>query len=65
VPLSFMLWRRKDGTEFPAEPSFASYKTKEGTPVAVRCSVAGFPIIHLILTVCCAFAGVALLSVNS
>ncbi len=31
VPPSFMLWRRKDGTEFPAEPSFASWKTKEGT----------------------------------
>ena len=31
VPPSFMLWRRKDGTEFPAEPSFALWKTKEGT----------------------------------
>ena len=31
VPPSFTLWRRKDGTEFPAEPSFASWKTKEGT----------------------------------
>ncbi len=31
VPSSFMLWRRKDGTEFPAEPSFASWKTREGT----------------------------------
>jgi len=31
VPSSFMLWSRKDGTEFPAEPSFASWKTKEGT----------------------------------
>jgi PAS domain S-box-containing protein len=30
VPRSVMLWRRKDGTEFPAEPSFASWKTKEG-----------------------------------
>jgi hypothetical protein len=26
-----MLWRKKDGTEFAAEPSFASWKTKEGT----------------------------------
>ncbi len=31
VPPSSTLWRRKDGTEFPAEPSFASWKTKEGT----------------------------------
>ena len=31
VPPSFMLWRKKDGTEFPAEPSFAVWKTKEGT----------------------------------
>ena len=31
VPPLFTLWRRKDGTEFPAEPSFASWKTKEGT----------------------------------
>ena len=30
VPPSFQLWRRKDGTEFPGEPSFASWKTKEG-----------------------------------
>jgi PAS domain S-box-containing protein len=31
VPPSSTLWRRKDGAEFPAEPSFASWKTKEGT----------------------------------
>jgi len=31
VPSSSILWRRKDGTEFPTEPSFASWKTKEGT----------------------------------
>ncbi|MEI7827942.1 MAG: PAS domain S-box protein, partial [Euryarchaeota archaeon] len=31
VPSSSILWRRKDGTEFPTEPSFASWKTKDGT----------------------------------
>ena len=28
---SFMVWRKKDGTEFQAERSFASWKTKAGT----------------------------------
>jgi PAS domain S-box-containing protein len=31
APPSLMPFRRKDGTEFPAEPSFASWKTKEGS----------------------------------
>ncbi|MGZ4846225.1 MAG: PAS domain S-box protein [Halobacteriota archaeon] len=31
VPTSSMQLIRKDGTMFPAEPSFASWKTKEGT----------------------------------